>query len=96
MDLPQTNVTSRYAAPDATVAAATKLGLVLWIASTYWFKRQVYAKDRNLFNYALFGVGSLFSSMATSRFLIESPYAAAARRNNYSELRHQRQIGHFN
>lgn len=80
---------------DSTVSTATTLGLILFISSTYWFKKQYYAVDKNLFNLALFGTASLFSSMAISRFFVESPYAAAARRNNIYELRHQRKIGHI-
>jgi len=80
---------------DSTVSTATTLGLILFVTSTYWYKKQFYAVEKNLFNLALFGTGSLFSSMAISRFFVESPYAAAARRNNIYELRHQRKIGHI-
>ena len=96
MELPQRQLsTSRIASSDSSVSTATTLGLILFISSTYWFKKQHYAHDKNLFNYAMFGLGSLFSSMAASRFLIESPYAAAARRNNIQEVRHQRALGHI-
>ena len=95
MELPQRNISSRFAPSDNSVSTATTLGLILWISSTYWFKKSVTVKDKNLFNLFVFGTGSLFSSMAVARFLVESPYAAAARRNNQNELRHQRQIGHI-
>ena len=95
MDLPQRTQSHRWGHSDESVATATKLGFLLFIVSTYWYKKQIYAHDRQLFNMVLFGTGSLFSSMAIARFMVETPYAAAARRNNYHELKHLRQIGHL-
>ncbi len=91
MDLPRRTVrdSNRFAfGNDGSVYTATTLGLVLWVASTYWFKKSYFAKDKNLFNWGLFTVGSLFSSVAIARFLVESPVAAAARRNNFNEYKH--------
>lgn len=95
MDLPRRHLGNRFAEVDNSVSSATKLGLILWLASTYWYKKQFRVANNHLFNLAMFSTGSLFSSMAIARFLFESPHAAAARRNNYEELKHQRQMGKF-
>jgi len=60
------------------------------VTSTFWYKKQFLKRDKDYLNLVVFSFGSLFSSMAVSRFLLESPYAAAARRNNWNELKHQR------
>ena len=80
---------------DLTVPTATTLGLILFISSSYWFKKKYYGVDKNLLNLALFSTASIFSSMGISRFFVESPYTAAARRNNKNEFRHQREIGNI-
>jgi len=90
MDLPQRFSNHRFAASDNSVTTATTLGLILWVTSTFWYKKQFLKRDKDYLNLVVFSFGSLFSSMAVSRFLIESPYAAAARRNNWNELKHQR------
>jgi hypothetical protein len=95
MELPQRFGNNRIAPSDESVTTATKLGLVLFVASTYWYKKQFLRKEKDYFNLTLFGFGSLLSSMAIARFFFESPYAAAARRNNWNELKHQRQIRHI-
>lgn len=97
MEFPQRNATgtSRFAGLDKSVSNATTFGLILWIASSYWFKKQYFIKDKNLFNLVMFSSASLFSSMAISRTVLESPYAAAARRNNINEYRHQHKLGHL-
>ena len=95
MDLPQRTPHRRFAPSDKSEATALKLGLVLWVTSTYWFKKTHYARDRNMFNWFLFSLGSLFSSVASARFLVESPYAAAASRNNFTEMKQLRLIGHI-
>ena len=95
MELPQRFANHRIAVSDNSVSTATTLGLVLWLASSYWYRKQFTKKERDYFNLVMFSFGSLFSSMAISRFLIESPYAAAARRNNWNELKHQRSMRHI-
>ena len=95
MELPQRFANNRIAPSDQSVTTATKLGLVLWVVSTFWYKKQFLRKEKDYFNLVLFGVSSLFSSMAIARFFIESPYAAAARRNNWNELKHQRNLRHI-
>lgn len=94
MDLPQRISNNRFASSDNSVTTATTLGLILWVTSTFWYKKQFLKRDKDYFNLVMFSFGSLFSSMAISRFLLESPYAAAARRNNWNELKHQRQLRH--
>jgi hypothetical protein len=95
MEVPQRSISSRFAPTDKSVATATTLGLVLWISTTYWYKKSPMIHDKNLFNLLIFGTGSLFSSMAVARFAVETPYAAAARRNNEQEMRHQKRLGHI-
>jgi hypothetical protein len=95
MDIPQRHLSHRFAPSDNSVSTATTLGLILWVSSTYWFKKTPLVKDKNLFNIIVFSTGSLFSSVAIARFLVETPYAAAARRNNENELRHQKRLGHI-
>ena len=90
MDLPQRFSNHRFAASDNSVTTATTLGLILWVTSSFWYKKQFLKRDKDYLNLVVFSFGSLFSSMAVSRFLLESPYAAAARRNNWNELKHQR------
>jgi hypothetical protein len=90
MDLPQRFSNNRFASSDNSVTTATTLGLILWVSSTFWYKKQFLKRDKDYLNLVVFSFGSLFSSMAVSRFLLESPYAAAARRNNWNELKHQR------
>jgi hypothetical protein len=90
MDLPQRFSNHRFASSDNSVTTATTLGLILWVTSTFWYKKQFLKRDKDYLNLVVFSFGSLFSSMAVSRFLLESPYAAAARRNNWNELKHQR------
>lgn len=96
MDLPQRNPTgsSRFV-PGASVSAATTVGILPWISSTMWYRKQFYSKDKNLFNLAIFSFASVFSSSAFGRFFFEPPYAAAARMNNMNEIRHQRLLGRF-
>jgi len=95
MELPSRFSNQRFATSDSTVSAATTLGLILWVSSTVWYKKQFFKRDhRDYLNLVLFSFGSLFSSVASARFLLESPYAAAARRNNWNELKHQRQLRH--
>ena len=95
MELPQRFANNRIAPSDQSVATATKLGLVLWVASTFWYRKQFLRKEKfDYFNLVLFGTASLFSSMAIARFFFESNYAAAARRNNWNELKHQRDLRH--
>jgi hypothetical protein len=95
MDLPQRFKNHRFSPSDNSVDTALTLGLVLWVASTFWYKKNYLRRERDYFNLTMFGLGSLFSSMATARFLVESPYAAAARRNNWNEIKHQKQIRHL-
>lgn len=90
MDLPQRFSNHRLAPSDNSVTTATTLGLILWVTSTFWYKKQFLKRDKDYLNLVVFSFGSLFSSMAVSRFLVESPYAAAARRNNWNEIKHQR------
>ncbi len=90
MDLPQRFSNHRFASSDNSVTTATTLGLILWVTSTFWYKKQFLKRDKDYLNLVVFSFGSLFSSMAVSRFFLESPYAAAARRNNWNELKHQR------
>jgi hypothetical protein len=90
MELPQRFSNDRIAPSDESVSTATKVGLILFFSTTFWYKKQFLRKEKDYFNLALFGFGSLLSSMAIARFLFESPYAAAARRNNWNELNHQR------
>ena len=97
MDLPQRNTTgsARFATNASSVSTATTVGILLWVSSTIWYKKQFYSKDRNLFNWVMFSAASVFSSSALARFFFEPPYAAAARRNNLNEIRHQRLLGRF-
>ena len=95
MELPQRFANNRIAQSDQSVTTATKLGLVLFVVSTFWYKKQYLKKEKDYFNLALFGFASLFSSMAIARFFVESPYAAAARRNNWNELKHKRSLRHI-
>jgi hypothetical protein len=97
MDLPLRNTTGspRFSPSDSQISTATTVGILLWLSSSLWYKKQIYARDKNLFNWALFSTFSIFSSSALGRFFFESPYAAAARRNNFNELRHQRLLGRF-
>ena len=94
MDLAHRNYGSRYiTAPQRDDTGVYKFGLILWIASTYWYKKQRFAHDKNLSNLLMFSFGSFFSSTAISRFFFESPHTAAIRRNNLHELRHQKKLG---
>lgn len=97
MDLPQRNPTgsSRFAAGAGSISTANTVGILLWLSSTIWYKKQFFSKDKNLFNWVMFSAASVFSSSALGRFFFEPPYAAAARRNNLNELRHQRLLGRF-
>ena len=90
MDIPQRFSNNRFAPSDNSVTTATTLGLILWVSSTFWYKKQFLKRDKDYLNLVVFSFGSLFSSMAVSRFLLESPYSAAARRNNWNEIKHQR------
>lgn len=60
MEFPQRNATgtSRFAGLDKSVSNATTFGLILWIASSYWFKKQYFIKDKNLFNLVMFSSAS--------------------------------------
>lgn len=82
MELPQRSQSARLAAYDHSMTTATTLGLILWISSTYWYKKSPLIHDKNLFNLVIFSAGSLFSSISIARFIVENPYSTAARRNN--------------
>ena len=94
MELPNYKKNQRFVPEAANASTAYTFGLILWVASSYWFKKQIYPRDKNMFNLVMFSVGSLFSSVAISRAFLETPYTAAARINNLEELRHQRKLGH--
>lgn len=75
-------------APEPAGTTATTLGLLLWISSTYWYKKQRFIRDKNMFNLVMFGFASFFSSLAISRFFFESAESTAIKRNNYYEIKH--------
>lgn len=88
MEFPSFRRNHRIVPEDNSSSSALKLGLIMWVVSTYWFKKQIYIKDKNMFNLMMFSAGSLFSSVAISRTLLETPYSAAIRANNIEEARH--------
>ena len=82
MEFPRQQIFDRMVKINPNDYLALKAGLALWIVSTYWFKKQRFAVDKNMFNWALFSFGSLFSSTAYAKFFLESPLTAAAKLNN--------------
>jgi len=95
MELPRQQIYHRMVKVNPNDYTALKVGLVMWIVSAYWFKKQRFAVDKNMFNWALFSFGSLFSSVAYAKFFFESPLAAAAKINNSNEIAHQKNLGNL-
>lgn len=90
MEVPSRLDYARFAKADDSQNLAYKAGLILWITTTSFYRHRIYSRDKHMINLVTFGVGSLFSSMAISRFCFETPYASAARKNNSNEISHQR------
>jgi len=72
---------------DNSISSGTTLGLILFVTSVAWYRR-VHIKEKDYFNLAVFSAASFFTSMVYGRFFLENSYTAAARRNNWRELKH--------
>lgn len=94
MDLPRRGPSARYARLQSSASFADTFSLVFWVTSTYWYKRQFFVHNRNMFSWALFSAGSLFASFAYGKFLFETSRDGAARINNEREDAHQKSLGH--
>lgn len=95
MDLPRQHFFDRMVKLEQNDYLALKVGLVFWVASTYWFKKQYFLKDQNMFNWVLFSAGSFVSSVSYAKFFLETPYSSAAKINNEKEISHQRTLGNM-
>ena len=86
MDLPQRRINYRIVPVDNSGVSPVTVGLVLFMLSTYWYKKRNFAKDGNMFNLALFGAGSYVASMGFGEFFFQSPLEEAKKLNNEQEL----------
>eukprot|EP00347_Sterkiella_histriomuscorum_P008753 403343885 len=91
--LPRISTNPRYVYLNDADYTYKKIALLLWVTSIVYYKRRYFKQDRLMFNWALFGVGSLFASFGYASFFCESAYAAAAKVNNERELEHKKQLG---
>lgn len=70
----------------------SKLGLLMWMFSTYYYKVHSYSHNKNMANLVTFSVLSLYASWNISKAIFDDPYYYAAKWNNQNELNHQKDL----
>lgn len=88
MELPHQQISRRVVRLPDDNYFALKVALTLWVVTTYWYKKNYFVKNQNMFNWVLFSLGSSYASYQYAYFFLDSPYNTAARENNKEEIQH--------
>ncbi len=64
--------TKRIVAPEQANTAPAILGVMLWLASTYFYRARIYPKSKDFLNLCFFSAGSFFASKGYAQFLFSN------------------------
>ena len=81
------NSNHRMVAPLPNNHTSTKLALLLWLSSSYFYKVR-FGGNKNFFNVVMFSFGSLIASFGYTNYLFSNPLGDAIDLNNFNERKH--------
>ena len=88
MDLSRRQFNHRMMAIPSSESNAQIFGVLLWLSTSYFYKKKIYPTHKNYLNFVFFSFGSLFASFGYANSFLSSPYTEAVRLNNINETEH--------
>mmetsp|Transcript_33252 Transcript_33252/g.24430 ORF Transcript_33252/g.24430 Transcript_33252/m.24430 type:complete len:96 (-) Transcript_33252:40-327(-) len=74
---------------DKDESPAVITSTLIWLSTIYFYKKRVFAHDRNMMRLAMFGLASYFATNGYIYFFFKDAKYDAIKMNNEREFEHQ-------